>query len=377
MPAMPQQLALVMIVRDEARCIERCLASARPWVDQMIVLDTGSQDDTVARARRAGAQVHHFEWVDDFAAARNAALELCDAEWRLVLDADEWIEHGAQCLEPLRTAASDFIGQISVVSGFGAAHTAGREGGESPSWLPRVLPRGVRYSGRIHEQPDTTLPRRRLPLVVGHDGYLREQLRIKQGRNERLLRLALAEHPQDPYLHYQLGKDLELRGHFDAAVPLYEQAHTLAAGPVAWRHDLVLRLIFSLKKLGRFAAAMVLVERELPHWPRSPDFFFTLGDLLLDWASHEPERGPALLPMIESAWLQALAIGENPALHDTVRGRGSYLAAHNLAVLHDSLGHATQAQAWRERERQLRAAPPVAPAAAPAAASTTTATTTT
>jgi tetratricopeptide (TPR) repeat protein len=198
-------------------------------------------------------------------------------------------------------------------------------------------------------------------------------LHSKQGRNERLLRLALAEHPQDPYLHYQLAKDLELRGHFDAAVPLYEQAHTMAVGPVAWRHDLVLRLIFSLKKLGRFGAAMVLVERELPHWPRSPDFFFTLGDLLLDWASHEPERGPALLPMIESAWLQALAIGENPDLHDTVRGRGSYLSAHNLAVLHDSLGRAAEAQAWRERERQLRAAPP----ATSSAPSTTTAAATT
>jgi tetratricopeptide (TPR) repeat protein len=353
---MPKRLALVMIVRDEARCIERCLASARPWVDQMIVLDTGSQDDTVLRAQRAGAQVHHFTWVDDFSAARNAALDLCDADWCLVLDADEWIDRGAGCLAELRTAGPDFIGQISVLSAFGSALAAGRDGGESPSWLPRVLPRGVRYSGRIHEQPDALLPRRRLPLVVGHDGYLQEQLRTKQGRNERLLRMALAEHPQDAYLRYQLAKDLELGGRFDAAAPLYEQAHAGTSGAPAWRHDLVLRLIFSLKKLGRFAQAMLLVERELPHWPRSPDFFFTLGDLLLDWAASEPQRGPTLLPMIESAWLQALSIGENPDLHDTVRGRGSFLAAHNLAVLHTSLGHAAQARAWREREQQLRAA---------------------
>ena len=352
---MTHSLALVMIVRDEARCIERCLASARPWVDTMIVLDTGSRDDTVARARGAGAQVHHFEWVDDFAAARNAALELCDADWRLVLDADEWIASGAECLAAVRDSAANFIGQIQVTSHFGA----GRDSGESPCWLPRVLPRGVRYRGRIHEQPDEVVPRQRLALVVGHDGYLDEQLRAKAGRNERLLRRALAEQPHDPYVRYQLAKDLELRGHFDAAVPLYEQAHAQTAAHAAWRHDLVLRLIFSLKKLGRFAPAMRLVERELPHWPRSPDFFFTLGDLLLDWAASEPQRGPALLPMIESAWLQALTIGENPDLNDTVRGRGSFLAAHNLAVLHMSLGHAAQAQAWREREQQLRAAQPV------------------
>ena len=72
----------------------------------------------------------------------------------------------------------------------------------------------------------------------------------------------------------------------------------------------------------------------MPRWPDSPDFFFTLGDLLLDWAASEPARGAELLPMIESSWLRAIEIGERPELQDTVRGRGSFLAAHNLAVLH-------------------------------------------
>ena len=73
------RLDLVMIVRDEARCLERCLASARPWVDGIVVLDTGSVDATVEIARRHGARVAHFEWIDDFAAARNAALAESDA----------------------------------------------------------------------------------------------------------------------------------------------------------------------------------------------------------------------------------------------------------------------------------------------------------
>ncbi len=69
-------LALVMIARDEARCIERCLRSAAARVDEMWVLDTGSVDDTPALARRCGAQVVSWPWRDDFAAARNAALAL-------------------------------------------------------------------------------------------------------------------------------------------------------------------------------------------------------------------------------------------------------------------------------------------------------------
>ena len=101
-PSRMQRIALVMIVRDEARCLERCLASARPWVDEMVVLDTGSRDGTPEIASAMGARVSHFEWCDDFAAARNAALALTDAAWRLVLDADEWITQGGDCLAALR-----------------------------------------------------------------------------------------------------------------------------------------------------------------------------------------------------------------------------------------------------------------------------------
>src|SRR6185369_17370590 len=78
-------LALVMIVRNEARCLERCLASARPWVDEMVVLDTGSTDATPAIAARCGARVAHAEWRDDFSVARNQTLALTAAPWRLVL----------------------------------------------------------------------------------------------------------------------------------------------------------------------------------------------------------------------------------------------------------------------------------------------------
>ncbi len=70
------RLALVMIVRDEARCIARCLESVAPFVDSMIVLDTGSTDDTVAIAQACGAAVHQFSWCDDFSAARNARARL-------------------------------------------------------------------------------------------------------------------------------------------------------------------------------------------------------------------------------------------------------------------------------------------------------------
>ena len=346
------KIALVMIVRDEARSLERCLVSACPWVDEMVVLDTGSRDATPAIARRMGARVTEFTWINDFAAARNAALALTDAPWRLVLDADEWITHGGACLDALRRQPADALFQINVTSLLDASEGAGR--GEAPSWLPRLLPRGVAYEGRIHEQPATALPRRRLPLLVAHDGYLGAQQAAKAGRNERLLTLALAEQPEDAYLHYQLGKDFEVRARFEEAAPHYRRALALAEPCAAWRHDLVVRSLFTLKKTGSFDEAVALAAAEAPRWPASPDFHFTLGDLYLDCAAAAPAAATGWLAKVESSWLRALEIGEQPQLADSVRGRGSFLAAHNLSVLHAGLGRSREAAGWRERSAAMR-----------------------
>ncbi|MBL8318923.1 MAG: glycosyltransferase family 2 protein [Burkholderiaceae bacterium] len=346
-------IALVLIARNEARCIERCLASARAFVDTMIVLDTGSDDDTRACATRAGARVVAGTWHDDFARARNDALALADQDWVLMLDADEWIVDGTEALTGLRGQSPTFLGVVTVENLFDDARAGTAL---SPSWIPRVLPRGVLYEGRIHEQPCSVLPRRRLGLRVRHDGYLTQVMQAKRGRNRQLLVRAIAESPGDAYLRYQFGKDFELTCEWDAAAAQYGQALAGCADGAVWRHDLVLRSIFVFKQLGRHGDALGLVQREAGRWSESPDFHFAIGDLLLDWAAAEPRQAAALVPMIDASWQRAVAIGERPELPDSVHGRGSYLAAHNLAVLHGGLGRHELAARWREREQAMRRA---------------------
>jgi tetratricopeptide (TPR) repeat protein len=277
---------------------------------------------------------------------------LTDAAWRLVLDADEWIGSDAGGLRAWLQDATPRIGLLRVSSLIDGGVVGVQQ---SPSWLPRLLPRGVMYGGRVHEQPVSSLPRQRLALQLLHDGYLPEQMARKGERNRRLLQRSLQLDGADPYLQYQLGKDHEVHGRFAEAAPCYGEALSGVDAPALWRHDLVLRQLFTLKKLGRFEQAMALASAEMPHWAESPDFFFTLGDLLLDWAVAQPQQASALLPMVESSWRRALAIGENPTLPDTVLGRGSFLAAHNLAALFEGLGDAVQARAWREQAAQFRA----------------------
>lgn len=329
------EIALVVIARNEAACIERCLLSAKPHVDRMIVLDTGSTDDTVAIAQACGAQVHHFTWVDDFSAARNAALAAANADWNLVLDADEWIAGGT---EELRDACTfgPLLGVVCIRSEYDiSGHVE-----HSNSWIARLLPRGVRYKGRIHEQPVAStstaanLQRVRLPLVIGHDGYMNAKLDQKRGRNHALLQQELAEHPDDPYVLYQLGKDFEINLKDPAqAAAHYQHALTTAPKTAPYRHDLCICLLACLSKSKQLDAAITLAGELMEEWANSPDYFYMLGHLMFEAAAQDAAQAEKQwLPMAESAFLKCLEIGEQPKLDAAVFGRGSFAAAKYLAL---------------------------------------------
>ena len=352
------KVALVMIARNESARIVRALASAANCVDELFVLDTGSKDATVALARSAGARVAHFDWCDDFAAARNAALELADADWNIVVDADEWVSEAGIELLQLRHTAPAFVGTLRVDSQFDSPIGTSI----APSWLPRVLPRGVRYEGRVHEQPVHSLKVKRLETVLAHDGYRADALKAKAGRNADLLARALAQAPDDAYLHYQIGKDHDVYERYADACAHFNRSRaceeasgatvTLAGTTPGWHHDRLVRELHALKKCRQHAQAVLLAEAAMPHWQHSPDFFFALGDLLLDWATEEPQRAGELLPMIESAWLRCLEIGERPDLEGSVAGRGSMLAARNLIVLYEGTGQVLKAMKIKQAQQE-------------------------
>lgn len=320
-------IAAALIVRDEARCIARCLESVRPHVDRMLVLDTGSVDGTPALAAACGAEVHHLEWPDDFAAARNHALELADADWNLVIDADEWVASGGEqlrrwCRGPTR------LGLLCVHSALDAQQSPGAE---RRNWLPRLLPRGVRYQGRVHEQPVSALARARIDIHIAHDGYLEDQVARKRDRNGPLLMRELQDRPGDPYLLYQLGKDAEQRGELAAASIRYAAAFQAVPPGASWRHALVIRHLHCLRKAGQLDSALALAEQEMPNWPDSPDFFFGLGSLAFARAAADPAHAlDQWLPLAASAWERCLEIGERPDLEGSMQGCGSHLARHNL-----------------------------------------------
>ncbi|MFT4102682.1 MAG: glycosyltransferase [Burkholderiaceae bacterium] len=345
-----KSIALTMIARNEERCIERCLNSARDWVDQMIVLDTGSTDRTIALARACGAEVHERRWTDDFAAARNAVLARSRCDYNLVIDADEWIESGGESLMTVRRSEQPSVYVVRVRSELGAAHLSL----DSFSDLSRVLPRGVRYRGRVHEQPHHSLPMMRIDLQLGHDGYLKSNLQEKQGRNRELLLRNLAEEPDNPYTLYQIGKDDDAYGDYPSALDYFFRARELTPSGASWRHDLVMRSMACMLCNDDIDKAMLLAADEMANWAHSPDYHFLTGEILFARFRSRPDQGRDLLPMIELSYRKALELGDSDTLSGTVKGRGSFLAADRLWAFHQAQGHIEQAQYFDALRQAMR-----------------------
>lgn len=328
------KVSLVLIVKNESRCIDRCLSSFRDYVDEIILIDTGSTDDTVLKAEQYGVLTYHIEWQNDFSFARNFALDQSSGDWNVVVDADEWLIKGGEALQELKAKDPEYVGIIAIENQF---ENSGRIQ-QSQFSLPRVLPSTVRYVGKIHEQPKHQLLTQRLDIILGHDGYLGKQQIQKRGRNEQILRAELANAPEDAYLNYQLGKDLAIQEKFQESIAFLENAKSRSSSQMIWRHDLILRLLFSYKKEKKFSEGFDLIANEEQHFTHSPDFYFCCGDFCIDAALYLPDHSQTLIPMIESYFLKARAVGDNSQIDDRVVGRGSFLAAYNLYAFYSSTG---------------------------------------
>lgn len=345
-------IALAMIVRDEEPRLAAALDSARALVDEIVVVDTGSVDDTIAVARAGGARVEHFTWVDDFAAARNHALHHLDADHVLILDADERCR--ADHPDVLRAWSADAPpGTAGIVTVESITESDGAQMMTTTTSI-RMLPRAGRYVGRVHEMPSGHTHTSPVPgLVIGHDGYLPATVARKRGRNERLLRAVLAEQPDDPYLLFQLGRERQIAGDHAGAARLYEQVLPHLTDRMPWRDEAVVRALFTLQRSDRTDEALTLAGRQLTG-NLSAEVLFACGNLFLDTAITRAHQWRQYIDLARHAWETCLRIGEPTDGRDHTPGCGTFLAAENLAALSDAQGDQDAAHAWRLEAIRLR-----------------------
>ena len=223
-----------MIVKNEEKNIRRALSWAKEIVQEQVVVDTGSTDRTVEIAASMGAKIFHFEWCDDFSAAKNYAIEQATGDWIAFLDADEYFtpEDARKLPEVIRTAEKNFS-QNGTPDVIRATWAQLNDEGKvfAVSEQDRIFrnKKDVRYRKPIHEVLASTRGRD-LQLVdatealsIMHTGYFRSVIAEKGKRNVPLLKKAVNNDPDDYDSWAYLAEAFSAEEHYTEALQTAEK----------------------------------------------------------------------------------------------------------------------------------------------------------
>ncbi len=340
------RVSLTMIVRDEEANLPACLGSARGLFDEVVVVDTGSTDRTAEVARAFGARVLDFPWVDDFAAARNAALDGAAGDYAFWLDADDVVEPARR--EKLRA----LLGGLRPGDGAAYVVRCACDGGpaESPTVVDHVrlfpLRGDVRWTYRVHEQILPALRRAGVPVrwsdaAVRHTGYADPALRARKlARDEAILLEELRDRPGDPFVRFNLGSVAVERRDWPAALG-HLNASLAASDPA----DSITRKLYALiarshQMLGQVDGALAACAAGLRVDPDDAELLFR--EAVVRRNAGDPAGA-------EACWRRVLTLRRTERFASVDQGIYGHLTRRNLAALAEERGdRAGAARLWAE-----------------------------
>lgn len=280
---MRKLISLCMIVKNEEDVIERCLTSASGLVDEIIVVDTGSTDETVNIASRFTEHVYHFEWVNDFSAARNAAIAKATGEWILILDADEYVQdEGKEKLRKYLSKVNEKKQNAVEVSIYNIVNGANII--DSASIRIFLNSPDISYVNAIHEQVSHAtgnLLFDSFDFVIYHTGYVSEVMEKKQKskRNMEIFQSLKANGKLTPYQAYTLGNEYQVLKEYQEAIENYEYAYKSSKN-TKWQVHCAYYLLQAYIKTNQLDLALKVVDESIRLWPNSTDFYFVKGNIL-------------------------------------------------------------------------------------------------
>lgn len=339
-------VSLCMIVKDEAGSLQRCLNAVRDVVDEIIIVDTGSVDNTIEIARLHGAVVIRTEWNGDFSEARNLSLAAATKPWILVLDADEvWAQTPqmkTELMQLLATSRDDVWGYwIQVTSLLGVS---GEERvTDAVCRLFRNDPR-IAFQGRIHEEIASSImalaPQGVLPsgLEVIHYGYLEQAIvaKNKGARNMQLIRFALNQEGDQPELLYALAAEWFQQAKYDETLRLLQPLLAQLMPDCGYHSDLVLKTAYAWREIGSPERALAVVEAWAPVYEDFPDLLELGAVLELDQGRED----------VALNWLkQAKSAASTASRYTSVSGAGTYRSLTLEGMAYERAGRWAEAEA--------------------------------
>lgn len=335
-----QRISLAMIVRNEETRLAQCLESVKDAVDEIVIVDTGSSDTTVHIAQKYTKKVYSYQWNDDFAAARNYAIEQTTGDWVLSLDADEQLNIDSRALHLLVNQPEYTAFCLPL-----CAQKACYEYLEYDRFMVmRLFRRNYRFTNPVHEYVSIVDPVTvgyTCHPVIWHTAISPSERRARRGRNIRLLKTAIALNNTDPYLHYYLGTEWLGVSRIDLAIADLQVAlRQFSITQAVFRTPAVRHLISCYKQSAKHDEAIRLCLEESAHYPEYCDLFFD-GAVLFEL------QGEYALAI---KWFQeAIRLGPPPLAFFHTDGTDSYLAYYHLGYCSEKLNLVKEAQKYYEQ----------------------------
>lgn len=336
---MSPRLSLCMIVKNEEKRLLTAIQSVSTIVDEIIIVDTGSTDQTVALAKKQASLVVQVPWNDDFAAARNVSIEEATGDWVLILDADEtvdpkdlpkvenWIK-----TENYHGCYVQMINRIKQSIGFQEEHFPSLR-------LFRNHP-SYRFTGAIHEQI-TSIPLDQLAMsdirILHHGNEGDKEKRINRSiRNIRILTREAEKCQDDAFCQYNLGVEFSVTSRYREAIHHFERAKGLIEGRPMWASRFYKILVYCYLKEKQWEKAAQTIEEGILHFPDFTDLFYLKGMLLVA----QKKFSDALRP-----FYKCLALGDaTSSQHLAEKGMGTEKAHFALGSIYEALGESKKAQ---------------------------------
>lgn len=339
-----------MIVRNEETLISKCLNSVSGIVDEMIIVDTGSTDDTVKKCKSAGATVLHKDWENNFAAARNYGLEHAKGDWILWLDADEEVaKEDTHKLRSVLTETREHIAGIQLINYYGSYPIHSDHAYLINHHRLFRNHMGFRFHNRIHEQLNVKEVLGNvdhlvtLPVKVYHYGYM-DDITIKKNKHKRnieILEKMKQEERTDPWVDYHLANEYYREHNYNKSFQYINESILKFIRKQQTPPSLIYKLKYDiLVTLNSFNGAWPAIDKAIMMYPDYVDLHFYKGLIFIGLKRYQEAI---------DTFKHCLDIGENNLHHLTLKGAGSFQAWYYIGVSHQKLKDEKNAKfAWQE-----------------------------
>jgi len=355
---MKHTLSLCIIVKNEPAYLDACLTSYAGLPDEIVVVDTGSTDDTLAVAEQHNVRIFQRVWTGDFSEARNFSIDCAKSDWVLWTDADDLID--AVSKAKIRKVCDTY--GLDTAFSFMIKNTRDGVLGDVFNQV-RLFPRHprIRFRFRVHEQVLPAIQELGFKTVftdilVMHTGYASpEVVKRKQTRNLTILEKEMAERGDNPVIVYSYAGNLVDLGRADEAIPWYHKALSLAEksgreAHIAQGVPVALAGLYGRKK--DFESAKPWAERAYAEDPSSPRVNSMLGEI----AEHEGRIADAV-----RFFEFVLTCGEKPAFLPVDVNSLKVNACAHLGGLYLKSGQTERMKGILDRAMEIRLGRPVLP----------------